>query len=231
MSIGYYQLSTGRVVALEGDCSFPPLDHALTEPNGLIAIGGDLTPARLLDAYKHGIFPWFSEDEPMMWWSPNPRMVLFPDDLKVSDSLKKTLKNHPFEVRFNTAFREVITACSCTPRPNQAGTWISNAFIEAYCELHALGYAISSECWLGNQLVGGCYGVLIDKIFYGESMFYTQANASKIAFVNLVKYIKNQRVGMIDCQMKTPLLAGFGGREITREEFSQTVTKLINFST
>ena len=229
MSNGYYQLETGRVSAVENDCDFPPLKNALTEPNGLLAIGGDLTVTRLLEAYKQGIFPWFNEDDPVMWWSPNPRLVLFPDELKISASLKKKLKKSPFEVRFNTAFRDVITACSNTTRPNQAGTWITSDIINAYCDLHALNHVISSECWLDGKLVGGCYGVLIGRMFYGESMFHTHADASKIAFVHLVTHLKNQGVGMIDCQMKTPLLASFGGREIARDEFIQTLNKLIEF--
>lgn len=228
MSAGYYQLPDGRVAAIDGDCHFPPLEQALTEPNGLIAIGGDLTATRLLDAYKQGIFPWFSENEPIMWWSPNPRMVLFPNELKISTSLKKVLKKNPFEVRFNTAFREVMNACSRAKRPQQSGTWISDALIDAYCKLHILNHAISSECWLDEKLVGGCYGVIVGNMFYGESMFHTKTNASKIAFVHLVEHLKYQGVGMIDCQMKTPLLASFGGREIPREEFSQILSKLVN---
>jgi len=230
LSTAYYQLSTGRVASIDGDCPFPPLEYALAEPNGLIAIGGDLTTTRLLDAYKHGIFPWFSEDEPTMWWSPDPRMVLFPDELKISASLKKTLKSHAFKTRMNTAFQAVIIACSQVPRPGQNGTWITPEIISAYCELHKLGHAISSECWLDNKLVGGCYGVIIGKMFYGESMFHTQTDASKVAFVHLVEHLKSKGVGMIDCQMKTPLLASFGGREIPRKEFSQILTKLVNLN-
>lgn len=233
MSIGYYQLPTGKVAAIENDCPFPPLSQALTEPNGLIAIGGDLSAARLLTAYSQGIFPWFNAGEPVMWWSPNPRMVLFPNELKISSSLKKTLKKDLFEIRFNTAFREVITACSDIKRnhevSNQSHTWISQDMINAYCDLHNIGHAICMESWLNNQLVGGCYGVLINKMFYGESMFHTQTDASKIAFVNMVNHLKNQGVGMIDCQMKTPLLTSFGGREIDRQEFMQNLTKLVNF--
>lgn len=232
MSHSYYQLSTGRVAAIDGDCAFPSLNQALSEPNGLIAIGGDLSVARLLSAYKQGIFPWFNLGEPIMWWSPNPRMVLFPDELKISSSLKKTLKKNPFEVRFNTAFRQVISACSLSPRAEQAGanqsnTWISNEMINAYCELHNLGYAISAESWLNNQLVGGCYGIKIGHMFYGESMFHHVSNASKVAFVHMVNHLKNQKVGMIDCQMKTPLLTSFGGREIEREEFINNLSKLL----
>ena len=241
MTAGYYQLSTGRVAALdnngEGDCQgyyqFPPLEQALTEPNGLIAIGGDLTAARLLSAYKQGIFPWFNPGEPIMWWSPNPRMVLFPDELKISKSLAKTIKSNAFETRMDTAFQAVISACSQTPRNGQGGaqggTWISPDMIAAYCELHRLGYAICAESWLEGKLVGGCYGIKIGRMFYGESMFHHVTDASKIAFVHLVNHLKNQGVGLIDCQMKTPLLASFGGREIAREEFMQNLTKLVEF--
>jgi leucyl/phenylalanyl-tRNA---protein transferase len=230
MADQFYRLDTGYVLALMQDSQFPPLNQALIEPNGLIAIGGDLSSKRLLDAYSHGIFPWFSEDEPIMWWSPNPRMVLFPSELKVSNSLNKTMKKNSYDVSINRAFRDVMTSCSQVKRPNQAGTWINQAMIDAYCELHALGYAISSESWLDNQLVGGCYGVIIGKMFYGESMFHTHTDASKVAFVNLVNHLKSKKVGLIDCQMKTPLLTSFGGREIPREEFSQTLTKLIHLT-
>jgi leucyl/phenylalanyl-tRNA--protein transferase len=225
MSYAYYQLPNGRVASLEDDCEFPPLSMALKEPNGLIAIGGDLSAMRLLTAYQQGLFPWFNEGEPVMWWSPSPRMVLFSDELKISSSLKKTLKKQPFDVRFNTSFQAVITACSNTPRldknNNPAGTWISEEMIAAYCELNRLGYAISMESWFDNQLVGGCYGIKIGRMFYGESMFHHLTDASKVAFVHLVKYLQTQNVSLIDCQMKTPLLASFGGREIERDLFMQ----------
>ena len=231
MSHSYYQLATGRVAAIEGNCIFPPLQQALIEPNGLLAIGGDLSADRLLSAYKQGIFPWFSEGEPVMWWSPSPRMALYPDELKISKSLAKTLKNNAFEIRINTAFQAVITACSNTPRIDKngdyAGTWISPDMIGAYCQLHTQGYALSVETWFNDELVGGCYGVKINRMFYGESMFHTQPNASKIAFVHLVEYLKSQQVGLIDCQMKTLLLSSFGGREISRDEFMQSLLKLI----
>jgi len=217
------------VAAIEKDCPFPPLSQALIEPNGLIAIGGDLNAERLLNAYSQGIFPWFNEGEPVMWWSPNPRMVLFPNELKIANSLKKTLKKSLFEIRFNTSFRDVITACSKSKRLGQAGTWISPKMINAYCDLHQLGHAICMESWINNQLVGGCYGVIINNMFYGESMFHTQTDASKVAFVHLVNHLQNQGIGMIDCQMKTPLLTSFGAREIDREEFMQNLTKLVNF--
>jgi leucyl/phenylalanyl-tRNA---protein transferase len=228
MADQFYKLRDEYVLALDKHSAFPPLNQALTNPNGLIAIGGELTSKRLIDAYSCGIFPWFSEGEPIMWWSPNPRMVLFPSELKISNSLKKTLRKQLFEVKVNTAFREVITACSQVKRQNQAGTWINHAMIDAYCELNSLGYAISSESWLNNKLVGGCYGVIIGKMFYGESMFHTHKDASKVAFVNLVDHLNSMSVGMIDCQMKTSLLTSFGGREIPRDTFSQTLKKLIH---
>lgn len=230
MSYAYYELPNGRVASIDDDCDFPPLAHALAEPNGLIAIGGDLSFDRLLRAYRQGIFPWFSEGEPLMWWSPNPRMVLLPSELKISDSLKKTLKNSAFEFRFNTAFREVITACSNTKRSGQPGTWISADIIEAYCALFDAGYAMSAECWLDNKLVGGCYGVKIGKMFYGESMFHHVSNASKVAFVKLVEKLKAENVGLIDCQMKTTHLASLGGREIKREDFIKRLTILVKSS-
>jgi leucyl/phenylalanyl-tRNA--protein transferase len=232
MSHAYYQLPNGRVTSLDDDCEFPPLSMALKDPNGLIAIGGDLSATRLLEAYRQGIFPWFNEDEPVMWWSPSPRMVLFPDELKISNSLRKTLKKQPFEIRFNTSFSAVMTACSNTPRldknNNPAGTWISNEMIAAYCELNRLGYAISMESWLDNQLVGGCYGIKIGRMFYGESMFHHVTDASKVAFVHLVKYLQTQNVNLIDCQMKTPLLTSFGGREIERDLFIQHLKFLVS---
>ena len=227
MSYSYYQFPNGRVACIDDDCDFPLLNQALSEPNGLIAIGGDLSLPRLLNAYQHGIFPWFSEGEPILWWSPNPRMVLFPDELKISNSLKKTLKNKPFEVRFNTAFRQVISACSHTLRADQPGTWITQDIIEAYCTLHNAGYAISAECWQDNTLVGGCYGVKIGKMFYGESMFHLVTDASKVAFVHLVQKLKSEGVGLIDCQMKTAHLARFGAKEISRDDFIDNLSSLI----
>ncbi|MDP3088939.1 MAG: leucyl/phenylalanyl-tRNA--protein transferase [Methylotenera sp.] len=233
MSYAYYQLPNGRVASVDDGCEFPPLSSAQTDPNGLVAIGGDLSATRLLSAYKQGIFPWYSKFEPILWWSPDPRMVLFPNELKISNSLKKTLKKQPFEVRFNTSFNDVITACSNTLRLDQnnnpAGTWISPEMIEAYSELNRLGYAICMESWLNNQLVGGCYGIKIGRMFYGESMFQHVTGASKVAFVNLVKYLQLQEIGLIDCQIKTPLLASFGGREMPRDEFMQQLLKLIQF--
>ena len=227
MSSGYYQLTTGRVAAIDGDCDFPSLNQALSEPDGLIAIGGDLSAARLLSAYKQGIFPWFNAGDSIMWFSPNPRMVLYPAELKISNSLKKTIKSNAFETRINTSFAAVINACSKIPRNNQLGTWITDEMIAAYCELHALGYAVCAESWQNGQLVGGCYGIKIGRMFYGESMFYTVTDASKVAFVRLVNYLINQQIGLIDCQMKTPLLASLGGREIARDDFVKKLQALL----
>ncbi len=231
MSHAYYQLPNGRVACIDGNCDFPPLQNALHEPNGLIAIGCDLSMPRLLAAYRQGIFPWFSDDEPILWWSPSPRTVLFPAELKISASLGKTLKKQKFEVRFNTAFREVISACSSTLRGGQNGTWITQDIIDAYCVLHEAGYAISAESWLDGKLAGGCYGIKIGSMFYGESMFHHVTDASKVAFAGLVKHLESQHVGMIDCQMKTAHLTSLGAREINRDEFITKLTRLCNNET
>lgn len=226
----YYQLPTGRVAALDADTLFPPLTCALKDPNGLIAIGGNLSAQRLLDAYQQGIFPWFSEGEPILWWSPNPRMVLFPEELKISKSLAKRLKKPGYQVKFNQHFRQVMEACANTSRGDQAGTWITPEMIDAYCELHALGYACCAETWIDNQLVGGLYGVMINRMFYGESMFHHVTDASKIAFVHMVEHLKAHGIGMIDCQMKTAHLASFGAKEISREAFICKLTALMQGS-
>jgi leucyl/phenylalanyl-tRNA---protein transferase len=231
LTIGFYNLPTGTVAAIETGCDFPPLKDALSEPNGLLAIGGDLSVEMLLKAYYQGIFPWFSEGEPILWWGPNPRMVLYPTALKISRSLSKTLKKTRLTISFNTAFREVITACSQTNRAQQAGTWITQGIIEAYCRLHDAGYAISEETWDGSTLVGGCYGVLIDRMFFGESMFHHQTDASKIAFVHLVEYLRTINVGMIDCQMNTKHLASFGATEISRDAFAEMLNQLTQAKT
>ena len=223
----YYQLPTGEVAVLDDDTPFPPIRDALTEPNGLLAIGGELSGERLLSAYRSGIFPWFSEGEPVLWWSPNPRMVLFPQNFKISKSLAKRLKKNDFEVRFNTHFRQVMEACANTNRPDQNGTWITSDIIDAYCELHQLGYAYSAETWIDNNLVGGLYGVLINKMFYGESMFHHATDASKIAFTHLVQFLKEKDVGMIDCQMNTKHLASLGAQEISRNDFISKLNDLI----
>jgi leucyl/phenylalanyl-tRNA--protein transferase len=227
MHDNYYPLPGGPVLILGIHTPFPPLQQALAEPNGLIAIGGDLKAQRLLAAYKQGIFPWFSPGEPILWWSPDPRMVLFPQSLKISRSLRKVIQQRPFDIRVNTDFKAVMQACAQTPRPDQPGTWISDEMIEAYHQLHQLGYAHSMEAWQQGQLVGGCYGVKIGRMFYGESMFHHVSNASKVAFAHLVQWLNAQQVGMIDCQMHTPLLASFGAVEIPRDRFIAQLNELV----
>ena len=208
---------------------FPPLSDALAEPNGLLAAGGELSVARLIDAYRHGIFPWFSPGQPILWWSPDPRMVLIPRELKVARSLGRVLRKHAYEVRADSDFRRVIAACA-EPRARQDGTWISAAMIAAYCALHERGLAHSIETWVDGELTGGLYGVAIGRMFYGESMFTRVPNASKIALVHLVRQLQRWDCGMIDCQMYTPHLASFGAREIPRADFMRNLQELVNYS-
>ncbi|MDH5594857.1 MAG: leucyl/phenylalanyl-tRNA--protein transferase, partial [Gammaproteobacteria bacterium] len=167
---------------------FPDVEQALTEPEGLLAVGGDLSPERLLEAYRRGIFPWYSEDQPVLWWSPNPRSVLFPDKLKISRSLKKTLNKNLYTVTLDTAFRDVMVACA-QPRKDGNGTWITPDMIDAYCTLFEQGHAHSVETWLNDELVGGLYGIAIGKVFFGESMFSKKTDASKVAFTKLVQQL------------------------------------------
>lgn len=206
---------------------FPPLSTALLEPNGLLAIGGDLSPQRLISAYRNGIFPWFNDEDPILWWSPDPRMVLFPNELSISRSLHKALKKHQYEIRADVSFREVMQACA-KPRKSQVGTWITDEMIDAYTVLHQMGVAHSVEMWMNNVLVGGLYGIALGKMFYGESMFSRVNDASKITFVHLVKQLEIWEFGMIDCQMKTRHLASLGAREIPRDEFVLRLNKLID---
>ena len=204
---------------------FPPVDSALLEPNGLLAAGADLSPQRLLDAYARGIFPWFNPGEPILWWSPDPRMVLFPDEFKLGRSLRKRLRRTDYEVRVDTAFRQVMLACA-GPRSGQRGTWITPQMVDAYARLHALGHAHSVETWIAGELVGGLYGVSIGRVFYGESMFTRVTDASKIAFAHLVAQLAYWGYGLIDCQMSTRHLASLGAREIPRSEFTTLLSQL-----
>jgi leucyl/phenylalanyl-tRNA--protein transferase len=213
---------------LNTDEAFPPLAKALREPNGLLAAGADLSPERLLAAYRQGIFPWYSPGQPILWWSPDPRMVLFPSELKVSRSLAKRMRKDDYEIRFDTAFRQVMLQCALTERPGQDGTWITSDIVEGYCRLHGLGHAHSVETWMEGELVGGVYGVAIGRMFYGESMFHHVTDASKLAFVHLVRRLHDQAFGMLDCQMKTAHLASLGAREVSRDEFSQRLSELVN---
>jgi len=214
---------------LQGDAPFPDVETALADPNGLLAAGDDLSAERLLGAYRRGIFPWFSAGQPVLWWSPDPRMVLFPAELKVSRSLAKVLRNSAYEIRFDTAFQDVMRACAA-PRPGQNGTWITDDMVNAYARLHSLGYAHSVETWVEGELAGGLYGIAIGGMFYGESMFMRRRDASKIALVQLVRQLATRGFGMIDCQMRTSHLASLGGREIPRTEFSQRLAELINYA-
>lgn len=214
---------------LQGDAPFPDVETALADPNGLLAAGDDLSAERLLAAYRRGIFPWFSAGQPVLWWSPAPRMVLFPAELKVSRSLAKVLRNSAYEIRFDTAFQDVMRACAA-PRPGQNGTWITDDMVNAYARLHSLGYAHSVETWVEGELAGGLYGIAIGGMFYGESMFMRRRDASKIALVQLVRQLATRGFGMIDCQMRTGHLASLGGREIPRTEFSQRLAELINYA-
>lgn len=198
---------------------FPPLARALRQPDGLLAIGGDLTPARLLTAYRRGIFSWYDHDQPILWWSPDPRMVMFPEHLKVSRSLRKTLRNKGFAVTLDKAFAEVIQHCAQTGRPGQDGTWISPEMTHAYTTLHRLGHAHSVECWLEDRLVGGLYGVAMGKVFFGESMFSRVSDASKVAYVRLVEKLCGWGYELIDCQVYTAHLESLGAVEIPRAEF------------
>ncbi|MFN7087929.1 MAG: leucyl/phenylalanyl-tRNA--protein transferase [Burkholderiales bacterium] len=207
---------------------FPPVSRALREPNGLLAAGADLSPARLLDAYRHGIFPWYSDGEPLLWWSPDPRMVLFPAELRLTRSLKKRLRRRDHQIRTDTSFERVMRECAAL-RPGQEGTWITEDMVQAYCALHAQGFAHSVETWIDGELAGGLYGIALGRMFYGESMFTRATDASKLAFAHLVRQFERWGFGMIDCQMKTAHLASFGAREIPRPEFMRKLQELVNY--
>jgi leucyl/phenylalanyl-tRNA---protein transferase len=213
---------------LKGEDPFPPVSKALKAPNGLLCAGGDLSPERILDAYSHGIFPWFSEGDPILWWSPDPRMVLFPGELKVSRSLRKAVARGAYETRVDTAFRDVMEACA-EPRDGQGGTWIVPEMVEAYTRLHELGFVHSVESWLDGELAGGLYGMALGKVFFGESMFARAPDASKVALVKLVERLRADGFRVIDCQQSTPHLASLGAREIPRNVFAQLVQESIQY--
>jgi len=232
---------------LNDNTPFPPVEHALRTPNGLLAAGGSLSVPRLLDAYRHGIFPWFNPGDPILWWSPDPRMVLIPSEFNISRSLAKVLRNAPYEVRTDTVFEQVMRSCAAPRTIHQDGhhgTWIHEDVIAAYCALHQLGYAHSVEVWMNGKLAGGLYGVSIGHMFYGESMFSNVSNASKIALAHLARQFERWllnpstrphtgpltglRTGMIDCQMNTPHLASLGAREIPRSEFIASLKELVH---
>jgi leucyl/phenylalanyl-tRNA--protein transferase len=206
------------------ELSFPEVESAT--PEGLLAYGGDLSPSRLLLAYRKGIFPWYNAGDPILWWSPDPRLVLFIDEFKLRKSLKKRLKY--FEIRYDTAFKEVMKACGEIHREGQKGSWIIPELIEAYSVLHDMGYAHSIEAWQEGKLVGGLYGLVIGKMFFGESMFARVSDASKAAFATLIERLKSEGFTMIDCQIPSPHLKSLGAREISRREFMQRLQDAIN---
>ncbi|NQZ94945.1 MAG: leucyl/phenylalanyl-tRNA--protein transferase [Myxococcales bacterium] len=205
------------VYRLSDELIFPPADHA--DPTGLLAVGGDLSPERLLIAYSMGIFPWYEEGLPILWHSPDPRMVLLPSEIKLSRSLRRALKRSPFQLTLDTAFEDVIRACAAVPRPGQDGTWITEEMIEGYCELHELGFAHSAEAWDGDELVGGLYGVSLGTGFFGESMFARRNDASKIPFAMLVVQLERWGFDLVDCQVYTDHLERFGATEWSRDRF------------
>jgi leucyl/phenylalanyl-tRNA---protein transferase len=218
---------------LDAGSPFPSVESALTEPNGLLAAGGDLSLDRLLDAYAQGIFPWYQNGEPILWWSPDPRMVLLPHELKLSRSLVKTLKQKRFEVKIDTAFRDVIDACAgaraAPGRKRSRATWITPQMRSAYVNLHRAGFAHSVESYCEGKLAGGLYGVALGRVFFGESMFYRVSDGSKIALAHLVRQLARWKFAMIDCQMETPHLASFGARSIARREFTGALQELVHY--
>jgi len=202
---------------LSNELYFPPVTEA--DEEGILAIGGDLSTQRLILAYRNGIFPWYTDDEPIIWWCPNPRFVLFPDEIKISKSMRAVVKKQTYSFTINNCFNNVIKNCKTINREGQSGTWISEEVIDAYTKLHNLGYALSAETWKNNKLVGGLYGVKMGNIFFGESMFSLSPNASKFAFIQLVQHLKNEGVKLIDCQVYTNHLESLGAKMIDRNDF------------
>ena len=196
---------------------FPPVSQANKE--GFLAFGGDLSTERLLLAYRSGIFPWYNEDEPIIWWSPNPRCVLFTNKLRISKSMQQVIKKGTFRFSMNEAFAQVIKCCQQTKRKDDNGTWLNNEMIEAYNSLHQQGFAYSAECWLGDELVGGLYGIKLENVFCGESMFSLKSNASKFAFIHFVNYLKVEGIEVVDCQISNPHLESLGAEMIPRSQF------------
>lgn len=223
-----YHFGMGALYWLDPDndhSPFPPVERALRDPDGLLAVGGNLAPERLISAYRQGIFPWYSDDQPILWWSPDPRSVLFPDRLRISRSLRKTLRRQRYLISFDRAFDEVVLACA-QPRPDQAGTWITPEMMCAYARLHAAGVAHSVEAWENGELAGGLYGLAIGKVFFGESMFARRTDASKAAFVHLVRQLRAWGYGLVDCQVQSAHLDSLGAENIPRSHFIQLLTRL-----
>ncbi len=213
------------IFQLNDSTEFP--HPAQAEDNGLLAVGGDLSVARLLSAYSQGIFPWYSENEPPLWWFTDPRLVIFPHEFHISKRLARTLRNTAFRTTMDADFAQVIKSCATTRMQNNEGTWISPEMTEAYIALHHEGYAHSVECWQGGKLAGGLYGVQIGNVFFGESMFTKISNASKVALVALMEYVREQNIQLIDCQMTTNHLLSFGAREISGAKFSSLLKRCI----
>lgn len=210
---------------LDTEIRFPPVH--LAEPDGLLAIGGDLSPARLLEAYRQGIFPWYEGDH-ILWWCPNPRFVIFPDELKIARSIRPLLNRQAFTFTINQAFKDVIHHCKNSFRPGQDGTWITDEVERAYTRLHEMGVAHSAEVWQDGELVGGLYGIRLGKVFFGESMFSKVSNASRYAFIKYVEQLKQEAVALIDCQVHTDYLESMGARMIPGKEFDQLLQNLVD---
>jgi len=221
---------------LDPEDDFPAVERALKDPNGLLCAGADLGARRLIAAYRRGVFPWYSGREPILWWSPDPRMVLFCEEFRVPRSLAKSVRNKGYAVRIDTAFGDVLEGCAGPRRASRgsasggdAGTWLGADMRAAYSRLHRTGYAHSFECWRGDQLVGGLYGVAVGRMFYGESMFSRATDASKVALVALVAELRERGFPLVDCQVKTPLLESLGAREIPRRDFLRRLQALVNY--
>lgn len=205
---------------------FPPVEYA--DHNGLLAIGGDLSKGRLLKAYSQGIFPWYSEGSPILWWSPDPRLVLFPSEMKVSRSLRQVIRKGTFTVTFDRSFEEVVRSCAATHHERTGETWITPEMVRAYLSLHRAGYAHSVESWCEGTLSGGLYGVSLGRVFFGESMFARRSDASKVAFVSLVRRLEEKGFSIIDCQVATGHLVSLGAREISRREFLTLIREVVD---
>lgn len=212
-------------VAFDEKFEFPPVENA--DEDGLLLIGGELSPSKVMEAYRKGIFPWYNEGEPVLWWSPDPRFVLFPEELHVSRSMQKVFWQNKFEFKTNTAFDKVIAACKSVKREGQDGTWITDEMEAVYIELHRRGLAYSAEAWHNNELVGGMYGIRMGKIFCGESMFSKMSNASKFVFITYVQELQKEGVKLIDCQVQTNHLTSLGARAIPRKDFIDLLKQLL----
>lgn len=217
------------VYLLSDELHFPPVH--LATPEGLLAVGGDLSPPRLLLAYRNGIFPWYSEQDPILWWSPDPRALLYPREIRISRSLKKTLKKETFKVTIDTVFEDIIRSCARTRTEKGEGTWITNEMVSAYNRLHQLGYAHSIETWHQEKIVGGLYGVSLGRCFFGESMFSTMTDASKVALVRLCDLLIQKKIDFIDCQLPTHHLKSMGAREVSRSDFISQLQVSLDFPT